>query len=579
VSEFRLSIDYGTTNTVAYLQPPGADPFVLQFDGQPLLPSAVWAAADRSLVTGNAAVRSARLDPGRFEPNPKRRIGERRVLLGADEFEIAQLIGATLAQVFAEAVHLTGTDRLRVVLTHPAAWPAGLHTVLRNAAGHAGLHQPTLVSEPEAAAAYLLGSGAPVLDGDPLVVYDLGAGTCDVTAVLRTGDGFQQLAKAGLDDVGGLDLDEVIVRLVSRSVGDRHPDEWARLMEPEGTDRWSARLLWDDCRAAKELLTMERMARVPVPLINEDAPVTRGDFERDARGLLQRTVAMTENVLRKAKIGRDDRAELFMVGGATRTPLVGTLLGQSTGRSPRRVTHPELIVAEGALHYLAMANNERPRRPAPATTTPLRQRADGNTLREPNPATTTAPPPAPPTVRQPAVPPVAVPPPPPPARPADKRKLIPNPSRHYLGATVRFGVVAVAGLILGAFDGWLFTVLSWLLLLAGAAGVAVKLAQWAICALDTRPTTIDPTGITVTLAEHETTFPWTEMATVYLRRRRGTQWLVCTPASNTALGSDHRTGRFWSQPYSVFFLTSVSGFGEQLIRDSLQQFAGDRYRP
>ncbi|WP_433087498.1 Hsp70 family protein [Dactylosporangium sp. CA-052675] len=603
MSEFRLSIDYGTTNTVAYLQPPGEAPFALQFDGRPLLPSAVWADEHRSLVTGNAAVRSARLDPGRYEPNPKRRIGEQRVLLGGDEFDIAQLIGATLAQVYAEAVRLAGTDVLTVILTHPAAWSADRQGVLRAAAGHAGLHQPTLVSEPEAAAAQLIASGATVADGDPLVVYDLGAGTCDVTAVLRTGREFQQLAKAGLDDVGGLDLDEVVQRRVGRAVGDRHPDEWARLMEPEGPDRWSARLLWDDCRGAKERLSTERVARVQVPLIDEDVSVTRGDFERDARALLQRTVAMTEQVLRRAKIGRDDRAELFLVGGATRTPLVGTLLGQATGRSPRRVEHPELVVAEGALRYLAMRANEPPPRnrtmplpaapvgvpvSAPPTLAPWRPGTgstahDGGTLREP---VVTGPPPATPptrresvTVKMPQQPaPPAAPAPPPYGTPQqDKRKLIPNPYRHHGRATVRFAAVFVAGIVLGLFDGLLFTLLSWLLILGGGAGLVWKLFQWAVSARDTRPTRIDATGITVTKGGHDTTFPWSLMATVYIRPYRGSRWLVCTPASNTALGSDHGTARFWSRPYSVFFLTSTSGFGDELVKEALEQYAGDRY--
>ncbi|MGI5239557.1 Hsp70 family protein [Dactylosporangium sp. CA-139066] len=593
MSEFRLSIDYGTTNTVAYLQPPGEAPYPLLFDGRPLLPSAVWADEHRTLVTGNAAVRSARLDPGRYEPNPKRRIGDRRVLLGGDEFEIAQLIGATLAQVQAEAIRRAGTDRLRVVLTHPAAWNADRQNVLRAAAGHAGLHQPAMVSEPEAAAAHLLAHGAAVADGDPLVVYDLGAGTCDITAVMRTGREFQQLAKAGLDDVGGLDLDEVVLRRVGRTVGDRHPDEWARLVEPEGPDRWSARLLWEDCRLAKERLSAERLARVSVPLIEEDASVTRGDFERDARPLLQRTVQMTDSVLRRAKIGREDRAELFLVGGATRTPLVATLLGQATGRSPRRVEHPELVVAEGALQYLAMANNE----PAPRART--RQMPAPGTLVDATPSIPAIPsnPVTPVTPAMPApvrdggtaresvtvvMPPVpaAAPAPgygPPAPRQLDKRKLVPNPYRHHSAATFRFAALVVAGLIAGAFDGALMTALSWLLLAVGLAGTGYKLFQWFLASRDTRPTTIDPNGITVTRNGHDAVFPWSQMATVYFLEHRFSRWLVCTPGSNSSLGSDHQTARFWSRPHSVFFLTSTSGFGDQLVRESLEAYAGDRY--
>jgi molecular chaperone DnaK (HSP70) len=46
----------------------------LLFDGSPLLPSAVYAQPDGSLLVGRDAVHAARLDPARFEPSPKRRI-------------------------------------------------------------------------------------------------------------------------------------------------------------------------------------------------------------------------------------------------------------------------------------------------------------------------------------------------------------------------------------------------------------------------------------------------------------------------------------------------------------------------
>jgi hypothetical protein len=64
---------------------------------------------------------------------------------------------------------------------------------------------------------------------------------------------------------------------------------------------------------------------------------------------------------------------------------------------------------------------------------------------------------------------------------------------------------------------------------------------------------------------------------VYFLQHRFSRWLVCTPGSNSALGSDHLTARYWSRPHSVFFLTSVGGHGDQVIREALETYAGDRY--
>src|SRR6185369_15767997 len=96
-----------------------------------------------------------------------------------------------------------------VVLTCPVAWGPARQQVLREAAARAGLPTPALVTEPVAASIYF----ATVLErrvptGSAVVVYDLGAGTFDVSVVRAQPDGFDLLASNGLADVGGADLDQ-----------------------------------------------------------------------------------------------------------------------------------------------------------------------------------------------------------------------------------------------------------------------------------------------------------------------------------------------------------------------------------
>ena len=78
-SSFRLGIDFGTSNTVAVLRWPDGRTKALLFDGAPILPSAVYVAEDGGILSGRDAVHSARLQPHRFEPYPKRRIDEQTV--------------------------------------------------------------------------------------------------------------------------------------------------------------------------------------------------------------------------------------------------------------------------------------------------------------------------------------------------------------------------------------------------------------------------------------------------------------------------------------------------------------------
>ncbi|HWM06587.1 MAG TPA: Hsp70 family protein, partial [Actinophytocola sp.] len=60
-----LSVDFGTSNTVAVLAAHGRAPRVVEVDGSAAMPSAVFAADDGALVVGREAERRARLDPAR----------------------------------------------------------------------------------------------------------------------------------------------------------------------------------------------------------------------------------------------------------------------------------------------------------------------------------------------------------------------------------------------------------------------------------------------------------------------------------------------------------------------------------
>src|SRR2546423_4646330 len=107
-AEFALGVDFGTSNTVAMLRWPDGRARPLLVDGSPLLPSAVYADPGGHLLVGRDAVHSARLDPGRYEPNPKRRIDDQSVLLGDRELPVVDLIAAVLGRIGEEARRTTG---------------------------------------------------------------------------------------------------------------------------------------------------------------------------------------------------------------------------------------------------------------------------------------------------------------------------------------------------------------------------------------------------------------------------------------------------------------------------------------
>ncbi|MER7009626.1 Hsp70 family protein, partial [Dactylosporangium sp. NPDC000555] len=240
------------------------------------------------------------------------------------------------------------------VLTHPAAWRPDRRRLLADAARLAGLGDPELLPEPVAAARYytaVLGRHVPT--GGCLVVYDLGAGTFDVSVVRRAADGFSVAAADGLADAGGLDLDAAVVRLArARTAGD---PAWDRLDRPRTPEEAAARLrLWHGARATREELSAAPAAELYVPLVGA-LPIARDELERAVEPLLERTVERTVAALRDAWVTPQDVAGVFLVGGAGRTPLVADLLHRGLRMAPVAAEHPDVVVACGSVQEVRAA--------------------------------------------------------------------------------------------------------------------------------------------------------------------------------------------------------------------------------
>ena len=349
---YRLGVDFGTSNTVAVLRWPDGHVRPLLFDGSPLLPSAVFAESASVLLVGHDAVHTARVAPGSFEPHPKRRVDDGTVLLGSAEFAVVDLFAAVFARVAAEVERVAPERPSTVVVTHPAAWGPHRRDLITAAA--AVLGPVLLVPEPVAAAAYLVqmaGSRVPV--GGHAVVYDLGAGTFDATLLRRTAGGFDVLATRGLDDTGGLDVDAALVSALGATFGSRDPELWQRqrLVAPAtAADRRASAQLWTDVRTAKETLSRRGGTLVHVPLVDADAPVGREQLDEVARPVVDRTVEATRSVIRQAGLEPSDVAGAFLVGGASRMPLVATRLHATLGLAAFVTEQPEMVVAEGSLY-------------------------------------------------------------------------------------------------------------------------------------------------------------------------------------------------------------------------------------
>jgi type VII secretion-associated protein (TIGR03931 family) len=350
----HVAVDFGTSSTCVALSVHGREPQVVVFDGQPLVPSAVFAAADGTLFVGHEAERQAAVDPSRYEPHPKRRIDEGELLFGTSVLRVSDVVRAVLTRAVNEARHVAGgmpVDLL--VLTHPADWGAIRTRVLLQAAG--GLAGDVrLVPEPVAAAVFH-SAGHAMAEGAALAVLDLGGGTVDATVISRQGGGFRVLATKGDPSFGGADVDQLLLEHLGSQVPAADREAWQQLVEGQDmADRRRRRVLRQDVRGAKETLSRHAYTDVPMPPPFPDAHVTRSDLERLISAPLNRAVALVLGAVRNTGLNPKQLAGVFLVGGSSRIPMVARLVMEQAGVVPTSIDQPETVVARGALRAVSL---------------------------------------------------------------------------------------------------------------------------------------------------------------------------------------------------------------------------------
>jgi len=354
-----LSIDYGTAFTTAAVSVGGRSE-LLGIGGSEAdskrLPSLVWVDEGGELVVGWAAEEGAAVAPERLERSPKQHLGEAPLELGRSVSAV-EAAAAVFRRVSAEATRHLGGPPDQVFLTHPASWPNKRKAALRAAATEAGLARVELVPEPVAAARHL--AGARLAPGATVAVYDLGGGTFDTAVLRREADGdFETLAVGGQDALGGEVFDARLARYVGQELARSDPEDWLAISR-------SPRALLSlrrSVRQGKEALSYSNAATVILPEAarRPSMRITRAELEHLLEGDVRRSVDILVETVAAAGVAPGELAAVYLVGGASRMPLVARLLAERFQRVPDTREDPKSVVVLGAARRSEPIEREPP---------------------------------------------------------------------------------------------------------------------------------------------------------------------------------------------------------------------------
>jgi actin-like ATPase involved in cell morphogenesis len=360
---FGLGVDLGTTFTAAAVSHGDQPEMVSLGDRSAAMPSVVMIGQDGSSIVGDAAHRRAVVHPARVAREVKRRLGDPTpLILGGEPHSAAQILSRLLRAAVDAAVTREGRRADGIVLTHPANWGPYKRELFDSVPRLADLTAVSMVTEPEAAAAYYA-STARVTKGSVVAVYDLGGGTFDATVLRQLNDGFEFLGPPeGIEGLGGIDFDEAVFAHVDRSLD-------GALSELDLDDPQAASSLVrvrQDCVLAKEALSADTETTITVllPTLHTEVRLTRGEFEEMIRAPVEATVSALRRALTAADVAPEALRTVLLVGGSSRIPLVSQMLSAELGRPTAVDTHPKHAVALGAA---LLAGRRRAGAPRPGT--------------------------------------------------------------------------------------------------------------------------------------------------------------------------------------------------------------------
>ncbi len=366
-----IGIDLGTTNScVAVME--GGEPVVIpSAEGGRTVPSVVAIAKNGERLVGQVAKRQGVTNPDNTVFSIKRLMGRRfddaevqrdlkilpykidgadngdaRVWMGERSYSPPEVSAMILQKLKADAEAYLGDTVSEAVITVPAYFNDSQRQATKAAGEIAGMNVLRIINEPTAAS---LAYGLDKAGEEIIAVYDLGGGTFDIS-ILEIGEGtFHVKSTNGDTHLGGDDFDQ---RIIDWLIDEFKKDQGIDLKK----DRMALQRLKESAEKAKVELSSTQETEINLPFVTADASgpkhlaikLSRSKLEQLVGELVEETVGPCRQALEDAKVTADQVAEVILVGGQTRMPLVQETVKKFFGREPHKGVNPDEVVAVGA---------------------------------------------------------------------------------------------------------------------------------------------------------------------------------------------------------------------------------------
>merc|ERR1712144_161165 len=246
--------------------------------------------------------------------------------------EISAMILGKMKEV---AESYLGHKVTHAVVTVPAYFNDNQRQATKDAGIIAGLNVLRIVNEPTAAA---IAYGLDKTEGErQIIVYDLGGGTFDVSLLSIDRGVFEVLSTAGDTHLGGEDFDQRVINYFAKKYNKDNNVDITKDLKTMGKLKREA----------------EKAKRIEIEAFHNgndfSETLTRAKFEELNMDLFRKTLKPVEQVLKDAKVKKNEVDDIVLVGGSTRIPKVVELIEEYFGgKKASKGINPDEAVAFGA---------------------------------------------------------------------------------------------------------------------------------------------------------------------------------------------------------------------------------------
>ena len=352
-----VGIDLGTTFcAVAHIDAYGKPQIIPNSESERITPSVILFDGSHVIV-GTIAKSNSVAEPEKIVDFVKREIGKSKQQFyrefGNTRYSAEELSALILKKLKSDAEKYLRVPVTDAVITVPAYFNDAERTATITAGRLAGLNVLQIINEPTAAA---LAYGLDKLDENQTVfVFDLGGGTFDVTVMRINARRLEMVATNGDHRLGGKDWDDVLVNHVAEEFDRAHG-------ENPLLDLQSYQSLQSSALAAKIQLSSRERTTIVHSHNGKSIKVelTRADFEKMTKHLVEKCKAICEIVMREAQMSWSQVNKILLVGGMTRMPMVRAMISELSSAPLVEDVNPDEAVAVGAAiqAVLSLLNEE-----------------------------------------------------------------------------------------------------------------------------------------------------------------------------------------------------------------------------